>query len=45
MDRIIVLHEGKLVEDGSHQDLLSQNGLYKKLWDAQVGDFLGDKSK
>lgn len=43
MDRIIVMDAGQVAEDGSHQDLLSQNGLYAALWNAQVGDFLGDK--
>lgn len=42
MDRILVFDHGKIVEDGSHSELLSKNGLYKKLWDAQVGGFLGD---
>lgn len=42
MDRILVFHEGKIVEDGPHAQLLNQNGLYKTLWDAQVGGFLGD---
>ena len=40
MNRILVFAEGKIVEDGSHQDLLALNGTYKKLWDAQVGVFL-----
>lgn len=43
MDRILVFNEGKIVEDGTHQNLLSQGGLYKKLWDAQVGGFLPEK--
>lgn len=43
MDRILVFDEGKIVEDGPHEKLLSQNKLYKKLWDAQVGGFIGDK--
>ncbi len=40
MDRILVFDQGKIVEDGSHQDLLALNGFYKKLWDSQVGGFL-----
>lgn len=40
MDRILVFDGGKIVEDGSHQELLDLNGAYKKLWDAQVGGFL-----
>lgn len=42
MDRILVFDKGKIVEDGTHIELLAQNGLYKKLWDSQVGGFLGD---
>jgi ATP-binding cassette subfamily B protein len=42
MDRILVFDDGHITEDGSHQDLLNRGGLYKKLWDAQVGGFLGD---
>lgn len=40
MDRIIVFAGGKIVEDGSHAELIAQNGLYKSMWDAQVGGFL-----
>jgi ATP-binding cassette subfamily B protein len=43
MDRILVFDQGKIVEDGSHSELLSMRGLYKTLWDAQVGGFLLDK--
>ncbi len=43
MDRILVFSHGKIVEDGSHAELLAQNGLYKRLWDAQVGGFLLDR--
>ena len=43
MDRIIVFDQGKIVEDGTHTELLNNNGLYKKLWDAQVGGFLPDR--
>ena len=40
MDRILVFDSGKIVEDGTHDELLKQGGLYKTLWDAQVGGFL-----
>ena len=40
MDRILVFDAGKIIEDGSHQDLLNLNGIYKKLWDSQVGGFI-----
>ena len=43
MDRILVFDRGKIVEDGTHQKLLAKVGLYKTLWDAQVGGFLPDK--
>lgn len=42
MDRILVFDQGIIVEDGSHQQLLEKKGLYKILWDAQVGGFLPD---
>ena len=41
MDRLIVLNEGEIVESGSHEELLSKNGLYAKLWQRQSGGFLG----
>ena len=40
MDRILVFDKGKIVEDGSHTELLAKGGLYQTLWDAQVGEFL-----
>lgn len=43
MDRIIVFDDGNIVEDGSHQELLQNGGMYKALWDAQVGGFLPTK--
>jgi ATP-binding cassette, subfamily B, bacterial len=42
MDRILVFEEGKIVEDGTHNELMALNGLYKSMWDAQVGGFLSD---
>lgn len=35
-NRIVVLKEGEIVENGSHEELLGQNGEYRKLWDAQA---------
>ncbi|MBX9889786.1 MAG: ATP-binding cassette domain-containing protein [Amoebophilaceae bacterium] len=43
MDRILVFDKGQIVEDGTHAALLARNGLYKTLWDVQVGGFLPDK--
>jgi len=40
MDRILVFDQGKLVEDGTHEQLLTQEGHYKILWQAQVGGFI-----
>jgi len=40
MDRIIVLDDGKIVEEGTHKHLLTQKGLYAKLWSHQSGGFI-----
>jgi len=40
MDRIIVLDQGKIIQDGSHDELIKQPGLYAKLWSHQSGEFL-----
>lgn len=40
MDRIIVLDEGSIVEEGSHKELLNKNGVYATLWAHQSGGFL-----
>jgi ATP-binding cassette subfamily B protein len=40
MDRILVFDRGKIVEDGSHEELMKKGGLYTTLWNAQVGGFL-----
>ncbi|MCX5925078.1 MAG: ABC transporter ATP-binding protein [Candidatus Dependentiae bacterium] len=42
MDRILVFDQGEIVEDATHYELLTLNGLYKSLWDAQVDGFLPD---
>lgn len=41
MDRIIVLDDGKIVEDGSHKELLEHAGLYASFWARQSGGFIG----
>ncbi len=40
MDRIIVLENGSIVEDGNHDSLASAGGIYQRLWDHQAGGFL-----
>lgn len=40
MDRLIVMDKGKIIEDGSHEELLRKNGVYASLWHRQVGGHL-----
>jgi ATP-binding cassette subfamily B protein len=40
LDRIIVLDDGKIIEQGSHTELLANNGIYAKLWQHQSGGFI-----
>lgn len=42
MDRLIVMDKGRIIEQGSHQELLQQNGIYAQLWARQTGGFLGE---
>lgn len=45
MDRIVVIEDGKIAADGTHDDLLKEGGLYHKLWSIQAGSFLADEEK
>ncbi|MDP5333723.1 MAG: ATP-binding cassette domain-containing protein, partial [Paracoccaceae bacterium] len=41
MDRIVVLDAGRIVEQGTHDDLLAAGGLYARYWNRQSGGFIG----
>lgn len=41
MDRLIVLDQGRIVEEGTHQQLISAGGIYAQLWAHQTGGFIG----
>jgi len=43
MDRILVFDQGEIVEDATHYELLTLDGVYKSLWEAQVDGFLPDQ--
>jgi hypothetical protein len=43
MDRLIVMDRGRIVEEGDHQTLLAEGGLYARLWAHQSGGFLGER--
>ena len=42
LDEIVVLNDGKIVEQGTHQELLAKGGEYQKLWSRQSGAFLDE---
>lgn len=42
MDRLIVMDNGQIVEEGTHAELLNKQGIYAKLWRHQSGGFLGE---
>ncbi|EPE2694973.1 MULTISPECIES: ABC transporter ATP-binding protein [Vibrio] len=43
MDRLIVLDKGSIVEQGSHQELIANNGIYAQLWAHQTGGFIAEE--
>ena len=43
MDRLVVMDGGRIVEEGSHAELLAKGGLYARLWAHQSGGFLGEE--
>ncbi|WP_282346122.1 ABC transporter ATP-binding protein [Pseudomonas sp. PS01301] len=42
MDRLIVMDQGRILEQGTHAELLAKNGIYARLWQHQSGCFLGE---
>ncbi|MCL5254970.1 MAG: ABC transporter ATP-binding protein/permease, partial [Gammaproteobacteria bacterium] len=42
MDRLIVMDKGEVIEEGTHEQLIAQDGLYAKLWRRQSGGFLAE---
>ncbi len=43
LDRLIVIDEGRIVEEGTHDELIASGGLYAQLWKRQSGGFLADR--
>lgn len=45
MDRLIVMDQGRIIEEGTHAQLLGQGGVYARLWGHQSGGFLGESEE
>ena len=43
MDRLIVLDNGRIAEQGTHQELIARGGIYAQLWAHQTGGFIGEE--
>ena len=44
MDRLVILDQGRIVESGSHEELIRRGGLYAELWARQSGGFLAKEA-
>ena len=42
LDRLIVIDKGQIAEQGTHEELLQQKGIYAQLWSHQSGGFIGE---
>ena len=42
LDRLVIMDKGRIIEQGSHEELLAKNGVYAGLWERQSGGFLGE---
>jgi ATP-binding cassette subfamily B protein/ATP-binding cassette subfamily B multidrug efflux pump len=42
LDRLVVVDGGRIIEEGTHTELIARGGLYAQLWKRQSGGFLGD---
>lgn len=45
MDRILVFEDGKITEEGPHENLIARGGVYSELWDQQSGGFIADATE
>lgn len=45
LDRILVFDQGRIVEDGTHEELLLRNGVYSRMWAMQAGGFLPEEAE